>query len=41
MPTTIVNRDTIMLLRECNAGTKMAIESIDEVLDSVENETCK
>lgn len=38
MPTTVVNRDTVMLLKECNAGTKMAIESIDEVLDNVENE---
>lgn len=41
MPTTVVSRDTILLLRECNAGTKMAIESIDEVIDNVENEELK
>lgn len=31
------NEDTIKLLKECNAGTKMAIESIDEVLDKTQN----
>ena len=41
MQTSVVNRDTILLLRECNAGTKMAVESIDEVLDNVENEEFK
>ena len=29
--------DTIKLLRECSAGLKMGIESIDNVLDDVEN----
>lgn len=29
--------DTVKLLRECDAGTKMAISSIDEVLDRVFN----
>ncbi len=29
------NTDTIMLLRECDAGTKMAISSIDEILDRI------
>ena len=28
------NSDTVKLLRECDAGTKMAVSSIDEVLDS-------
>lgn len=27
--------DTIYLLQECNAGTKMAVASIDEVLDKI------
>ena len=30
--------DTIKLLRECNAGIKMGITSLDDVLESVENE---
>lgn len=29
------NTDTVLLLRECDAGTKMAVSSIDEVLDKV------
>lgn len=32
-----VNQDTIRLLRECSAGTKMAVSSIDEVTDRVTN----
>lgn len=31
------NRDTIHLLKECDAGTKMAVRSIDDVLESVES----
>ena len=31
----MVNNDTIELLKECNAGIKMGISSIDEVLDYV------
>ncbi len=31
----MINDDTIELLRECNAGVKMGISAIDEVLDSV------
>lgn len=31
------NRDSIHLLKECDAGTKMAIISIDDVIDDVEN----
>lgn len=30
------NSDTIKLLRECDAGSKMAVASIDEVLEMVE-----
>ena len=29
------NTDTIKLLQECDAGTKMAVSSIDEVLDKI------
>ena len=29
------NNDTINLLKECNSGTKMAVDSIDEILDKV------
>ncbi|ADZ84590.1 hypothetical protein Clole_2893 [Cellulosilyticum lentocellum DSM 5427] len=31
------NTDTIKLLQECDAGTKMAVSSIDEVLEKVCN----
>lgn len=30
--------DTIYLLQECDAGTKMAVASIDEVLDKIRDE---
>ncbi len=30
-----MNSDTVKLLRECDAGTKMAVTSIDEVLDKI------
>ena len=30
-----VNADTEKLIRECGSGTKMAVKSIDEVLDGV------
>ena len=33
----MIEQDTIKLLRECDAGTKMGISSIDEVLSHVEN----
>ncbi len=33
--------DTIKLLRECNAGIKMGISSIDDVLDHVKDEHLK
>ncbi len=35
------NQDTICLLKECNAGTKMAVASIDDVLDNVKDNTMK
>ena len=31
------NRDTINLLKECDAGAKMAVASIDEVLERIED----
>lgn len=34
-----VEDDTIKLLKECNAGVKTAVTSIDEVLDKVESNT--
>lgn len=33
----MINNDTIELLKECNAGIKMGISSIDDVLPSVKN----
>ena len=33
----MIEPDTVKLLRECDAGVKMGIASIDEVLDHVEN----
>ena len=35
------NSDTIKLLRECDAGTKMAVTSIDDVLESVKSSELK
>ena len=35
----MVEQDTIKLLRECDAGIKMGVSSIDEVVDYVYNET--
>ena len=29
------NNDTIQLLKECDSGTKMAVDSINEILDKV------
>ena len=34
----MVEQDTIRLLRECDAGVKMGISSIDDVLDHVKKE---
>ena len=33
----MIEQDTVKLLRECDAGVKMGIASIDDVLDHVEN----
>lgn len=33
-----MNKDTISLLRECHAGAKMGIKSIEEIMDDVCNE---
>lgn len=33
--------DTINLLKECDAGTKMAVLSIDDILDQVQNQRFK
>ena len=35
------NKDTIHLLKECDAGSKMAVTSLDEVMESVQNEKLK
>ena len=37
----MIEQDTIRLLRECYAGVKMGTESIDEVMDRVEDEELK
>ena len=34
----MIEKDTIMLLRECDAGVKMGISSIDDVLSYVHND---
>ncbi len=35
------NTDTIYLLKECDAGTKMAVSSIDEVLEKISDSNMK
>ena len=37
----MINNDTIELLKECNAGIKMGVNSIDEVLDKVKDNKLK
>ena len=37
----MIEQDTIRLLRECDAGVKMGISSIDEVLEYVKSERLK
>ena len=37
----MVEQDTIKLLRECDAGVKMGIKSIDDVLDHVRSDALK
>ena len=33
----MIEQDTVRLLRECDAGVKMGVESIEEVVDRVES----
>ena len=35
------DRDTIRLLKECDAGSKMAVSSLEDVLERVENKNLK
>ena len=37
----MIEQDTIRLLRECDAGVKMGVASIDDVLDQVHSDTLK
>jgi len=37
----MIEQDTIKLLRECDAGIKMGVSAIDEVLEYVENRELK
>ena len=37
----MIEQDTIKLLRECDAGVKMGISSIDDVIDYVKSEELK
>lgn len=37
----MTNQDTIHLLKECDAGSKMAVTSIDEVLENVSDSELK
>ncbi len=39
MVITMIEQDTVKLLRECDAGIKMGVASIDEVIGYVHNET--
>ena len=36
-----MREDTIELLKECNSGAKMGVESIDEILDKTETDDLK
>ena len=36
-----INEDTTKLLKECNAGIKMGVSSLEEVLDHVKNDDLK
>ena len=37
----MIEQDTVKLLRECDAGVKMGVASIDQVIDSVESQDMK
>lgn len=41
MVTNMDNTDSVKLLKECDAGTKMGVTSIDEVLEKVQDEKLK
>ncbi len=41
MSVQIINGDTIKLLRECSAGIKMGITSINDVIDDIKNNDFK
>lgn len=37
----MISEDTIKLLKECNAGVKMGVSSLDDVVEHVKNEAIK
>ena len=37
----MIEQDTIRLLRECDAGIKMGVSAIDQVMDSAQDETMR
>lgn len=37
----MANSDTVKLLKECDAGSKMAVTSLDEVMENVKDEKLK
>ena len=37
----MINDDTIELLKECNAGVKMGVSSIEDLIDKAENQKLK
>ena len=37
----MIEQDTVRLLRECDAGIKMGISAIDEVMDKAQDETLR
>ena len=37
----MIEKDTVRLLRECDAGIKMGVQSIDDVLDKVESDVLR
>ncbi len=37
----MIEKDTILLLRECDAGVKMGVKSISDVIDHVKNESLR
>ena len=37
----MIEQDTVKMLRECDAGIKMGVDSINDVIDRVDNESFK